>query len=303
MIFTEKKSSLYEFFSPPSPSSVTPTTMGWVGLGLGWVDDSFTCPPGRVSVIARITSDTNFSVRYASDVTKLPSPDLFDPAVPQAIPVDMFPHTPHMELVMVFERIEPEPEVPSYAAKRAKTKAAEAAAAGGVLPEVPPGEGAKPHSSGPPSSAADQEAAKKGEACQASEQVRAREASAKASGADVKASEVVQAGEPAVRAGEGAHQSLPPPAAGQEPAKASEAGQASAEDSGTAAKDSEATQASEPAQASDPAQAADAAMDCETAKASEPVMTIEQAEAGESAEASEPATASEVTKACEGSQG
>ena len=31
---------------------------------------------------------------------------------PQAIPVDMFPHTPHMELVMVFERIEYEAEEP-----------------------------------------------------------------------------------------------------------------------------------------------------------------------------------------------
>jgi len=46
----------------------------------------------------------------------LPDPLLPDSCLfslqPQAIPVDMFPHTPHMELVMVFERIEYEAEEP-----------------------------------------------------------------------------------------------------------------------------------------------------------------------------------------------
>lgn len=63
--------------------------------------------------------------------------------------MDMFPHTPHMELVMVFERIEPETEqVPPSAAKPAAqsaVKPAQATLAGGASPDAPPGEG--PHHS------------------------------------------------------------------------------------------------------------------------------------------------------------
>lgn len=142
----------------------------------------------------------------------------------QAIPVDMFPHTPHMELVMVFERVEPETEqAPPSAAKPAAeptaqpaaepaaqpaAKPVEATATGEASPDSPPGEVAH-HSSGSPIPVADEEAGGSSGAGEASEASEAGKAAAEASevakaSAVVTASEGVKVSEDAARVSEAA---------------------------------------------------------------------------------------------------